>query len=127
MLFTLLKYQKCHLLFKIPNKGVPSTHPFLSEPLIYEGDRRSGSKTFYGMSELIFVQKLSHFEVRGFGRITYKERDKIDISRYFTPDVSAPSILVQISRNAHQMVTLIEEKILFDYPEVIDHKSFQGL
>ena len=49
------------------------------------------------MSKLIFVQKLSHFEVRDFGRISYKKMDKIDILRYVKRNVSAPSIYVQIS------------------------------
>ena len=57
------------------------------------------------MSKLICVQKLSHFEVRDFSRISYKKTDKIDILRYFTPNVSAPSIFVQISWNLHQMTT----------------------
>ena len=56
-----------------------------------------GTEAFYEMSKLIFVQKLLHFEVRDFGRISYKKPDKIAILRYFTPNVSAPSILVQIS------------------------------
>ena len=38
-----------------------------------------------------------HFEVHEFGRISYKKIDKIDILRYFTPNVSAHSIFVQIS------------------------------
>ena len=64
-----------------------------------------GTEAFYGMSKLIFVQKLSHFEFPDFGRISYKKTDKIDILRYFTPNVSAPSIFVQISWNLHQMTT----------------------
>ena len=41
------------------------------------------------MSKLVFVQELSYFEVRDFGRISYKKTDKIDILRYFTPNLSA--------------------------------------
>ena len=54
-------------------------------------------EAFYGMSKLIFVQKLSHFEVRDFGRISYKKMDKIEILRYFTPKVSAPLISDQMT------------------------------
>ena len=61
---------------------------------LFERSPREETEPFYGMSKLIFVQKLSHFEVRGFGRISYKKTDKIEILRYFTPNVSAPSILV---------------------------------
>ena len=35
-------------------------------------------KAFYRMSKLIFVQKLFHFEVRNFGRISYKT-SKFDV------------------------------------------------
>ena len=55
------------------------------------------TKAFYRMSKLIFVQKLSYFEVCDIGRISYKKTAKIDILRYFTPKVSAPSIFVQMS------------------------------
>ena len=72
---------------------------------LFERSPWGGTEAFYGMSILIFVQKLSHFEVRDFGRISYKKMDKIDILRYFTPNVSAPSIFVQISWNLHQMTT----------------------
>ena len=71
----------------------------------FERSPLGGTETFYRMSKLICVQKLSHFEVRNFSRISYKKMDKIDISRYFTPNVSAPSIFVQISWNLHQMTT----------------------
>ena len=38
-------------------------------------DRSPWGKTsaFYGISKLIFVKKLSHFEVRDFDRISYKK------------------------------------------------------
>ena len=64
---------------------------------LFERSPCGGIEAFYGMSNLIFVQKLWHFEVRDFGRVSYKKTDKIDILRYFTPNVSAPSIFVQIS------------------------------
>ena len=57
------------------------------------------------MSKLIFVQKLLHFEVSDFNRISYKRTDKIDVLRYFAPNISAPSICVQISRDLHQITT----------------------
>ena len=63
----------------------------------------------YGMSKLIFVQKLSHFEVHDFGRISHKKTDKIDVLRYFTPNVSAPSIFVRIGWNLHQITTPYRE------------------
>ena len=72
---------------------------------LFERSLWGGTNAFYGMSKLIFVQKLSHFEVRDFGRISYKKTDKIDILRYFTPNVSAPSIFVQISWDLHQMTS----------------------
>ena len=40
---------------------------------LHEGKQEA----FYGMSKLIFVQKLSHFEVRDFGRISYKKQAKL--------------------------------------------------
>ena len=55
------------------------------------------------MSKLIFVQKLLHFEVRDFGRISNKEIEKSQILWYFTPNVSGPSIFAQISWNLDQM------------------------
>ena len=63
------------------------------------------------MSKLFFVQKLSHFEVRGFGRISYEKTNKIDILRYFTPNISSPLIFVQISLNFHQITTLYRKKL----------------
>ena len=45
------------------------------------------------MTKLIFVQKLLHFEVCDFGRISYEKTDKIDILKYFTPNVTALSII----------------------------------
>ena len=51
-----------------------------------------GTKAFYRMSKLIFVQKLLHFKVRNFGRISYKKMKKSQILRYITPNVSQPSI-----------------------------------
>ena len=62
----------------------------------FERSPLGGTEAFYRMSKLICVQKLSHFEVRNFSRISYKKTDKIDILRYFTPNVSAPSIFVQM-------------------------------
>ena len=56
---------------------------------LFERSPWGGEEAFYGMSKLIFVQKLSHFEVRDFGRISYKKTDKIDILRYFTPNLSS--------------------------------------
>ena len=64
---------------------------------LFERSPLGGTEAFYRMSKLIFIQKLLQFEVRDFGRISYKKTDKIDILRYFTPNVSAPSIFVQIS------------------------------
>ena len=46
---------------------------------LFERSPRGGTEAFYRMSILIFIQKLSHFEVRDFGRIYYKKADKIDI------------------------------------------------
>ena len=91
------KYQDFTFNFRVKN---PSWAHFERSPL-------GGTEAFYGMLKLNFVQKLSHFEVRDFGRISYRKTDKIDILRYFTPKVSAPSIFVQISWNLLQMTTLI--------------------
>ena len=41
-----------------------------------------GTNAFYEISELILVQKLSHFEVDDLGRISYK-KGKISILGYF--------------------------------------------
>ena len=59
---------------------------------LFERAPLGGTKAFYRMSKLIFVQKLLHFEVRNFGRISYKKMEKSQILRYFTPNVSGPSI-----------------------------------
>ena len=48
---------------------------------------------------------LSNFEFRDFSRISYKKTDKINIFRYFMPNVSAPSVFVQMSWNLQQMTT----------------------
>ena len=64
---------------------------------LFERSPLGGTDAFYRISKLICVQKLSHFEVGDFSRISYKKTDKIDILRYFTPNVSAPSIFVQMS------------------------------
>ena len=72
---------------------------------LFERSKWGGTEAFYGISKLIFIQKLSHFEVRDFSRISYKKWTKIKILRYLTPNVSAPLIFVQISRNLHQMTT----------------------
>ena len=64
---------------------------------LFKRSPSGGTEAFYGMSKLIFVQKLLHFEVCDLGRISYKKMDKIDILGYFTPSVSAPSICVQMS------------------------------
>ena len=37
---------------------------------LFERAPLGGTKAFYRMSKLIFVQKLLHFEVRNFGRIS---------------------------------------------------------
>ena len=42
----------------------------------FERSPLGGTEAFYRMSKLICVQKLSHFEVRDFGRISYKKNDK---------------------------------------------------
>ena len=55
------------------------------------------------MSKSFSVQKLPNFEVRNFNYNSYEEADKIDILRYFTQNVSAPSTFVKISWNLHQM------------------------
>ena len=57
------------------------------------------------MSKLICFQKLTHFEVDNFGRISYKKTDKIDIFKHFTSNVTAPPILVKISWNLQQITT----------------------
>ena len=54
----------------------------------FERSPLGGTEAFYRMSKLICVQKLSHFEVCDFSRISYKKTDKIDILRYFTSNVS---------------------------------------
>ena len=59
---------------------------------LFERVPLGGTKAFHRMSKLIFVQKLLHFEVRDFGRISYKKMEKSQILRHFTPNVSGPSI-----------------------------------
>ena len=39
---------------------------------LFERSPRGGTETFYGMSKFSRVQKLLHFEVHSFGRISYK-------------------------------------------------------
>ena len=38
---------------------------------------QGGTEAFYGINIFDYVQKLSHFEVRDFGRISYKKIRKI--------------------------------------------------
>ena len=45
--------------------------------------QRKGTDAFYWMSKFSHVQKLLHFEVRNFGRISYKKMRKIWIFGYF--------------------------------------------
>ena len=59
---------------------------------LFERAPLGGTEAFYRMSRLIFVQNLLHFEVRNFGRNSYKKMEKSQILRYFTPNVSGPSI-----------------------------------
>ena len=56
---------------------------------LFERSPSGGAETFNRMTKLICVQKLPHFEVRDFGRISYKKTDKIDILSYFTPNLSS--------------------------------------
>jgi len=44
---------------------------------LFERSPLGGTKAFYRMSKLIFVQKLLHFEVRNFGKISYKKWKKV--------------------------------------------------
>ena len=59
---------------------------------LFERAPLGGTNALHRMSKLIIVQKLSHFEVCNFGRISYKKMEKSQILRYFTPNVSGPSI-----------------------------------
>ena len=90
---------------KMMNKGNRGVRVKKSMLGSFERSPLGGTDAFYRISKLICVQKLSHFEVGDFSRISYKKTDKIDILRYFTPNVSAPSIFVQMSWNLHQMTT----------------------
>ena len=69
--------------------------------------RQCSREKFECVFELLHlqIQKLFHFEVHDFWRISHKRTDKIGTLTYFTPNVSAPSILVQISSNLHRMTT----------------------
>ena len=64
----------------------------LANEYSFERAPLEGTKASYRMSKLISVQKLLHFEVCDFGRISYKKMEKSQILRYFTPNVSGPSI-----------------------------------
>ena len=57
------------------------------------------------MSKFDPVQKISHFEICDFGRISYEKTDRIDILRNLTSNISSPTILVQISCTLHQVNT----------------------
>ena len=70
--------------------GAPGQKSMLG---LFERSSWGGTEAFYGMSKWIFVQKLSHFKAHHIGRISLKI-DKIDILKYFTPQVTVPSIAV---------------------------------
>ena len=76
---------------------------------LFERSPRGGTKAFYRISKFICVQKLLHFEVRDFGRISYKKTVKIDVLRYITPNVSIPLNFVQMSWSLHQMTRPYKE------------------
>ena len=87
---------------------------------LFEWSLWEGTDALDSMSKLIFVQKISHFEVLDFGSISYKETDKIDILRCFKQNVSALSIFVQISWNLHQMtITYSRVSILGRQPAIV--------
>ena len=69
---------------------------------LFERSPRGGTEAFYGMSKFSRVQKLLHFEVRSFGRISYKKIRKIWNLEYFTQNVSGVAIFVQFCSNLHQ-------------------------
>ena len=70
----------CHLLsvnYKSMIKAIGGGHVDL-----FERSPLGGTNALYRMSKLIFVQKLSHFKVRDFGRISYKKIGEISILGY---------------------------------------------
>ena len=69
---------------------------------LFERSPWGGTEAFYGMSKFSRVQKLLHFEVRSFGRISYKKIGKIWNLEYFTQNVSGVAIFVQFCSNLHQ-------------------------
>ena len=87
------------------------------------------AEAFYRMLKLIFVQKLLQFEFRDFGRVSFKKTDKIGILRYFTPNVSPPSIYVQITWNLHQISTSYREtklrELFFGILKIGDFKQLK--
>ena len=50
---------------------------------LFEISPQEGTETFYRMSKFSRVQKLFYFEVRSFGRISYKKNTKNLIFRIF--------------------------------------------
>ena len=56
--------------------------------LSYLKELLGGTKAFYRMSKSIFVQKLLHFEVRNFGRISYKKMGKFGDEFAFSEKMS---------------------------------------
>ena len=69
-----------------------------------------GTNTFYGKSKLIFVQKLSHFEIHDIGRISYKKIGKISILGYFIWIWTSLSIFVLWSWNLHHIFLISRQK-----------------
>ena len=69
---------------------------------LFERSPRAWTEAFYGMSKFSRVQKLLHFEVRDFGRISYKKIWQIWNLKYFTQNVSGVAIFVRFCSNLHQ-------------------------
>ena len=69
---------------------------------LFERYQREGTETFYRMQKFPRLQKLLHFKVRDFGRISFKKIRKIWKLGYFTQNVSVVTIFVQFCSNLHQ-------------------------
>ena len=71
---------------------------------LFERSPWEGTEASYRMLKFNCVQKLLYFEVRGFGRISYKIVRKIWNLGYFTQNVSGIAIFVRFCWNLHHSI-----------------------